>query len=369
MYHRMYRQDEETVSRSGGMEEPRAQTISVERARPEDAAVWDAYVASQPRASFYHSAAWISLIDQLFGHESYRWYAHQEGRLVGVLPLVRLRSRLFGDYMVSQPYVNYGGALGDDPAIEKRLMAAATETAMRVGVSHIEFRDSAPRQQSWPLRVDKVAMELELPDDPEQLWQEIGSKVRAQVRRPLKETGIEVITGGAELIDAFYAVFSRNMRDLGTPVYSRQFFERIAQAFSKHVRVIVLRYQGTPVAAGFLLQYRDRMEIPWASSLHEYNRLGVNMLMYWQALQTAIAAGCRVFDFGRSSLGSGTHRFKKQWGAQPRQLYWHYWLADGQTMPDLTPNNSKYRLAIRAWQRLPVPLANALGPYLVRNLP
>lgn len=343
--------------------------LQIEPTSWEDAAAWDAYVASQPRASLYHRSEWIELVERLFGHESYAWCARQDGRIVGILPLVRLRSRLFGDFMVSQPYVNYGGALGDDSKIEAQLMAAAAEAAAAAGVSHIEFRDSIPRQGDWSVRTDKVAMQLELPDLPEQLWKAIGSKVRAQVRRPLKEEGIEAVTGGAELLESFYAVFSRNMRDLGTPVYPRQLFERIVQAFPKHVKIVLLRYQGQPVAAGFLLQYRDRMEIPWASSLQEYNRLGINMLMYWHAIETAIAAGCRVFDFGRSSLDSGTYRFKKQWGAEPQQQYWHYWLADGQPMPDLTPANAKYQLAIRAWQRLPLPVANLLGPRLVRNLP
>lgn len=372
----MESQMHQSAHRHAGPAAPRRGTMSsqaplvrIERTGREDASAWDAYVASHPRANLYDRSDWRALIDRLFGHESYGWCARQEGRIVGILPLVRLRSRLFGDYMVSQPYVNYGGALGDSAVIEAQLMAAAAETAAEVGASHIEFRDSAARGGNWSLRTDKVAMELELPDNSEQLWKAVGSKVRAQVRRPLKETGVEVVTGGAECLDQFYAVFSRNMRDLGTPVYPRQFFERIAQVFPGHVRIVLLRYHSIPVAAGFLLQYRDRMEIPWAASLHEFNRLGVNMLMYWHALQAAIAAGCRVFDFGRSSVGSGTYRFKKQWGAQPKQLYWHYWLADGQPMPNLTPSNEKYQLAIRAWQRLPVPVANLLGPHLVRNLP
>lgn len=332
-------------------------------------AVWDAYVASHPEASLYHLSAWGRLIRELFRHEGYYWCAFDGDRPVGVLPLTRLRSRLFGDYLVSLPYVNYGGALAASPAIEARLMRAAAETAARIGVSHIEFRDAVKRDGPWAKRVDKVVMELGLPDTSEVLWKTIGSKVRAQVRRPLKETGVEIVTGGAELLRPFYAVFSRNMRDLGTPVYPRALFERITVAFPQHVSIVLVRYRREPAAAGFLLRYRDRMEIPWASSLQQYNRLGVNMLMYWHALQTAIAAGCRTFDFGRSSVDSGTYRFKKQWGAQPRQLHWHYWLADGRAMPNLTPNNPKYQLAIRAWQRLPMPVANLLGPHIVRNLP
>jgi serine/alanine adding enzyme len=131
----------------------------------------------------------------------------------------------------------------------------------------------------------------------------------------------------------------------------------------------VIRVAGHPAAAAFLLQGPQRMEIPWASSLRTYNRIGVNMLLYWEALKFSIARGCRVFDFGRSSIGSGTYRFKQQWGAQPRQLYWHYWLRTGNQPPALNPDNPRFRLAIRMWQRLPLAIANRLGPPIVRNLP
>lgn len=333
-------------------------------------AAWDAYIASHPGGSLYHLSAWSHLIEGLYGHQQYHWRAYCDERLVGVLPLTRLRSRLFGDYLVSLPFVNYGGALADSPAIEAQLMQAAGAAAARLGCSHIEFRDVAARAAgAWPVRTDKVAMELELPETPDLLWQALGSKVRAQVRRPLKEGGMEVASGGLELLAPFYAVFSRNMRDLGTPVYPQAMFQRILQTLPEHARIVLVRYRQQPVAAGFLLQYRSRMEIPWASSLQEHNRLGVNMLMYWHALQQAIAAGCRVFDFGRSSVDSGTYRFKKQWGAQPRQLHWHYWLNGGKELPQLTPDNPKYQLAIRTWRRLPLPVANWLGPRIVRNLP
>jgi serine/alanine adding enzyme len=341
--------------------------LRIERIEPDDD--WDAFVAAHPQASLYHHAAWGRLIEELFGHEHHYWCAREGGRIVGVLPLTRLKSRLFGDYMVSLPYVNYGGALADSDGVASRLMQAAADAADQAGSSHVEFRDSEPREAQWSARTDKVAMELELPEDSDALWKQVGSKVRAQVRRPLKEKDVEVATGGVELVEPFYQVFSRNMRDLGTPVYPRRLFERISEEFPQQARIVLVRYQGAPVAAGLLLQYRDRMEIPWASSLQEFNRLGFNMLMYWKALCAAIDAGCRIFDFGRSSADSGTYRFKKQWGAKPRQLYWHYWLADGRPLPNLTPNNPKYRLAIRAWQRLPVPVANLLGPHIVRNLP
>ncbi len=355
---------------SAGLPEQRQKTGAGLRIEPVvPGSAWDAYVAAHPAGSLYHQSRWGRLVEGLFGHASSYWAAWEGARLVGVLPLTRLRSRLFGDYMVSLPYVNYGGALADSPAVARQLMQAAAAKAAALGSSHIEFRDTVAWGGGWPVRTDKVAMELPLPADPEALWKAFGSKLRSQIRRPLKEAGVETVVGGSELVGPFYQVFSRNMRDLGTPVYPRRLFERIVQTFPAQTRIVLVRYRRRPAAAGFLLQAGDRREIPWASSLQEFNRLAVNMLMYWQALRVAIEARCRVFDFGRSSIDSGTYRFKRQWGAQPRQLYWHYWLAEGRPLPRLTPDNPRYRLAIRSWQRLPVPIANLLGPHIVRNLP
>lgn len=345
----------------------RADPPRCELLQPHEERLWDDYLARRG-GSLYHDRRWRGLIESLFGHETHYWLARDaHGAPVGLLPLVRLRSRLFGDYLVSMPYFNYGGALGDSPEIEAELMQTAARRARALGVRHIEFRDAAPRGD-WPVRRDKVAMLLELPREPEALWQALGSKLRAQVRRPLKE-GAQAIHGGVELLDEFYVVFSRNMRDLGTPVYPRSFFAAIAERFAEALSIVVVRLGGRPAAAGFLLGHGRQLEIPWASSLSEYNRLGVNMLLYWRALERAVEQGYGVFDFGRSSIDAGTYRFKKQWGARPAQLYWHYWLGDGAHLPDLTPGNPRYRLAVSAWRKLPLPLANRLGPRIVKNLP
>lgn len=357
----------ETTARAHAFE--RADSFHYARLSDADVPAWERFVAAHPRGSIYHSAKWASLIEDVFGHETRYWLARDpSGQLAGVLPLVRLKSRLFGDYQVSMPYFNYGGALGLSEEIEAQLMQAAAEQAAADGSRHIEFRDCQRRDGDWPAREDKVVMQLDLPADAEALWKAVGSKLRAQIRRPAKE-GAEAVHGGAELLDEFYRVFSRNMRDLGTPVYPRRFFAAIIETFPNQVTLVVVRFRGEAVAAGFLLGQGDRVEIPWASSIKEHNRLGVNMLLYWHALKTCIERGFKTFDFGRSSVDSGTYRFKKQWGAQAVQLYWHYWLGRGGQLPNLTPNNPKYRLAIRAWQRLPLPIANRLGPHIVKNLP
>lgn len=343
--------------------------ISLEYLIDADHAAWDAYVQAHRDATIYHLSAWQTLIERTFGHESHYVVAKDAaGNISGVLPLIRLNSRLFGDYMVSMPFFNYGGPVGDSREIEEELMRYAGKMASEMGVAHVEFRDSVSRAESWPVKTDKVSMHLGLPDSVDELWKGLSSKVRAQVRRPQREN-VSTRVGGIELLPEFYEIFARNMRDLGTPVYGRKFFAAILQTFPEHACIAMASMNGKPVAAGFLLGYGERMEIPWASSLREHNRIGVNMAMYWQALQTAVERGHKVFDFGRSSVDSGTFRFKKQWGAKAFPLYWHYWLESGGELPQLNPNNPKYRLAIDVWKKLPVCVTRIVGPMLVKNLP
>lgn len=337
----------------------------------DDDVAWDTYVGRQPAASIYHLSAWRRLIADLYGHEAHYLYAHDAnaGGIVGVLPLIRLKSLLFGDYLVSLPYFNYGGAIADTPGVEQSLMEHAGTVAGRLGCSHVEFRDAATTRTGWVVRTDKVGMQLELPAAVETLWANLGSKLRAQIKRPQREAGVEVQRGGRELLNDFYGVFSRNMRDLGTPVYPLAMFAEILKTFPQAASIVVVRFNGIPAAAGFLIGYRERLEIPWAASRRELNRIGFNMLLYWEILKFAIEQRYAVFDFGRSSRDGGTHQFKKQWGARETPIYWHYWLAPGRQVPNLTPKNSKFGLAINVWKKIPVAVANRIGPWLVGNLP
>ena len=330
---------------------------------------WDAFVSKNESGTAYHTMSWRSVVKEAFNKECFYLMASgNAGEVVGVLPLIRLKSLLFGDFLVSLPYVNYGGPLSLDESVDKALILKAINVAQEKRVSHLEVREVAARDSSWPCRTDKVAMVLSLPDREEELFKSVGSKLRAQIRRPTKE-GVTARIGGAELLPDFYSVFSRNMRDLGTPVYPLRFFELVCTRLDAVVRVVSVRQGAKAVAAGILIGFKDTIELPWASSIREFNRFGVNMLLYWEAMRFAIDNNFARFDFGRSTRDGGTYRFKKQWGASPEQLYWHYWLKDGREMPALSPSNPKFRLAIRMWQSLPVPVANALGPLIVKHLP
>lgn len=344
-------------------------SIDIKLTGDDGADAWDEYVRRTPSASVYHLYGWRRLIRRVFGHEScYLAARDAQGRICGVLPIVRLRSRIFGDFMVSMPYFNYGGAAADEPGVLDQLTRAAASHAAQAGVSHLELRHCAPVRPDWPARTDKVAMHLRLPGDAATLSKQLGAKLRSQIKRPIRE-GAVCVSGGVELLDEFYAVFARNMRDLGTPVYGKAFFEAVLTDFAACTRLFVVRLQDRPAAAGLVIGHNGRLEIPWASSLREANGIGVNMLLYWHVLEYACEQKYEVFDFGRSTVDAGTYRFKKQWGAEPQQLYWHYWMREGREPPQLNPANPKYRMAIAAWRRLPLAVANRLGPLLVRNLP
>jgi serine/alanine adding enzyme len=343
--------------------------VSVSLVDEASACDWDSFVESTPTASVYHRYAWRQLVCSLFAHEAFYFAARDLNRtIVGVLPLIRLKSLLFGDLLVSLPYFNYGGLVAQSTRIAEELLSGAVALAQRIGVAHIELRHNRALSVGLMERTDKVAMLRRLPGTGEALWKELPGKLRSQIKRPLRE-GASCVIGGAELLDEFYRVFAENMRDLGTPVYPRGFFAAILAALPAAAAVAVIRLDGAPVAAGFLIEHRNVTEIPWASSLRRANRLGVNMLLYWNVLERAVSRGSTVFDFGRSTLDGGTFQFKRQWGAEPLQLHWHYWLRAGTDLPRLNPSNPKYRLAVALWRRLPLPVANWLGPHLVKNLP
>ena len=328
---------------------------------------WDRYVRGHAAASVYHLGAWRELIESVFGRETHYLVAENDNEIIGVLPLVRLKSLLFGDFLVSMPYVSYGGILADDEAVCATLTDGAAGLARKLGVDHVELRHLTDCL-SLPRRLDKVSMHLRLTGRSETLWEKLGSKRRAQIKRPLRE-GAEGEIGGAELIHEFYDVFSVKYRDLGVPVYPVGWFRAILQRFPHLARVFVVRVGGCPVAASIVLGFNGKLEVPWASSLRSADRYGVNMYLYWSMLKYAEDEGYEIFDFGRSTQGSGTYRFKQQWGAEPVQLYWHYWLSGAQEIPRLNPANPRFQAAVAVWKKLPVRIANWIGPQIVKNLP
>jgi serine/alanine adding enzyme len=324
---------------------------------------WDTFVRDASDSTFCHLSGWRRIAEDVLGREYVPLVAVTlEGEWRGVLPLVRIRAPLLGHSLISMPYVNYGGPLGTPEAQAALLEAAVLEARRsRAGLLQIRSRTALSGPQAAGER--KVAVLLDLPATADVLWARFPSKLRSQIRRPQKE-GMTFRVGPGQL-DAFYDVFARNMRDLGTPVYSRRFFEAVAATFPEVVFGAVY-HQGRPIGAAAGFVWEGEFEITWASCIRDYNRLAPNMLLYWSFMEEMIQRGVRVFNFGRSTPGASTHRFKAQWGGRDVPLSWLEWT----TRPRSTARPSRLvRAASTAWQRLPLPLANRLGPPLASRLP
>jgi len=326
---------------------------------------WDAFVRSQPHHTAFHLHAWRGVVDRVFGHRTpYLAARDADGTLTGVLPLVLVASPVFGRYLVSMPFVNYGGPLGSDEAV-RVLGAEAVQLAEREKVKLLELRSRVALPLDLPVSHRKITVVLDLPDTPEKLMKSFESKLRSQVRRPEKE-GI-VVRFGREQVEPFYRVFAHHMRDLGTPVQPLRLFTELADAFGDDFWVGCAWLGDVPVAGGCGFRWAREFEMTWASSLHAYNRLSPNMGLYWAFMARAVAERLEVFNFGRCSPGAGTHRFKSQWGSHDEQLWWYQHGGGAAHTP--SPDDGAYSWGPKLWRRLPVPIANLLGPPIVAGIP
>jgi serine/alanine adding enzyme len=348
------------------VKEARRESLSV---IPHDAgsADWDGFVAADSEATIAHVSGWQHILTEGLGIECQSFVAvDEQGGWRGVLPIARLRSRIFGHHLISMPFLNDGGPLGTETA---RVLLAqhALELAHGAKVKSIELRNRVPLEVSGLGSArPKVTVHLPLPATSEELWEKsFRSKLRSQIKRPIKE-GM-VARFGADQREPFYEVFARNMRDLGTPVHSRRFFEQIAVTLPENAIFGVVYLGDTPTAAGCGFLWKGEFEITWASSLREFNKFSPNMLLYWAFMEEVISRKATVFNFGRCTPEGPTHRFKQQWGGTDVPLPWSRWPA-ADTAPS-EDSSSPFDLAIAAWQRLPLPVANRVGPILARQIP
>ena len=332
-----------------------------------DPAEWDALVEAHEAGTVFHRHRWRRVIEDTFGHEVTLWCVRDDrGRLEGVLPLVRVRSPIFGHFLVSMPFVSYGGPLGSPEATEA-LGRFAAAMAADTGADLLELRCRREMAIQLPVSHRKVTVCLTLPEGgADAVWNGLKAKVRSQVRRPQKE-GL-IARFGPDEVRPFYAVFARHMRDLGTPVMPWTWFERLHAEFAADIEVGCVYRGSEPVAAGWGFRSGDEFEITWASALRRYSPLAPNMLLYWAFLERAADAAVRVFNFGRGTPGGGTHRFKLQWGGREEPLWWYQHVA-GDTAATPSADSSGFALAQRVWQRLPLAVANTLGPRIVRYIP
>ncbi len=317
-----------------------------------------------------HDPRWLHVLHDALRHRPFMVITrNDEGQISGFLPLVLVAGPLFGRFLVSLPYLNRAGVVALQPQTKCDLIDEAVRLANRLNVQYLELRHETPIEHAQlPQRRDeKSLMILPLGEDEQSLWQSIGPKVRNQIRKGDK-CDLSIRWGRLELVDDFYAVFSVNMRDLGTPVYPRKLFTQILTDFEKQAELAVVDCQGSPVAAALLIHDRNCTQVPSASCLRQYNSTNANMWMYHRLLLRAIERGSAQFDFGRSSEGTGTYRFKKQWGAQPQPTVWQYHVRRGD-INIVRPDNPHYRRRIATWRKLPVWVTRLVGPTIVRWIP
>ena len=382
---------------------------------------WDSYVKRHPQGTMYHLSGWEKVIRKTYGHNTYFLMAlkssltkdfrektdsaeqisttnseslnctgnfnsqHNPDKLktqnleiVGVLPLIHIKHLLFGNDLISMPYFDYGGILADDEETERALKDEAVALAFSIGANDIELRNIKPllniadenstcteTNETCGIkvitRIYKVRMLRKLPDNSKELMKSFKSKLRCQIRKPIKE-GLTCKIGGHELLNDFYRVFTFNMRDLCSPVHSKQLMKNVLETYTKRSKVIIIYLNDQPVACSIVLGFGDTLENPWASSLRKYCKFAPNMLLYWKMLEYACDNGFRYFDFGRSTPEEGTFKFKQQWGAEPVPLHWHYIKIGNKSCGIPISHKKTFTTVASVWGKLPVTVTKFIGP-------
>ena len=330
--------------------------------------IWNRFVHESPSAGFYHRFEWKSVNENEFRHQTYYLASASKGGIDGVLPMVLIRSRLFGHILCSLPFVNFCGPSSTTSAAETALLQHAYQLAEQESVDYFEIRSLHVCDSELPMSRNKVSMTVPLASDPDLLWDAFTSKHRNNIRRAYK-SGLHVKSGHIELLDTFHDLLSRSWRDLGTPVYRKRYFESILREFGEKVRIFVAFQGDTPVATAFNGHSENTVEGMWAGSPYEYRKLQSNYVLYWEMIKRACEEGYERFHLGRSSVESGGESFKKKWGANTQQLFWQYYLPNGGNIPQLNVKNPKYQLAINAWRRMPLRATQVIGPLIARSIP
>lgn len=339
-----------------------------------DHAEWDEFVLNSAAGNFFHLLGWKTAVEDSFGHKPHYLLARDNGELKGVLPLFELKSRLFGHSLVSVPFGVYGGVCAEDQAVRGALEDSAVTLAESMGVDYLELRNyirpegqEIPADDGWKHKDLYVTFQREILPTADENLKAIPRKQRAMVRKGIK-AGLTPRVGKLDELDVFYAIYARNVRDLGTPVFPKSFFANIMKAFPDAFILTVLK-EDVPVAGVLSFVYKDMLMPFYGAGVREYFRDAVNDYMYWALMEYGCDNGFKIFDFGRSKKDTGSYKFKHHWGFEAQDLDYRIRLIKAGAMPEVNPTNPKYRLFIEGWKKLPVPVANLVGPHIVRNIP
>ena len=327
---------------------------------------WDAFVRNNPQATFFHLAGWQRVIERSFGHRTYYLMAERNDEIIGVLPLTHIKSRLFGNALISNSFCVYGGPATSDDAGRNALDRAAIELMERTGVPVLEFRTILRDRPDWPCKDNLyVTFRKSIGSDLADNMKAIPRKQRAMIRKGIQNNLRSEID---QNVNRLHAVYSESVRNLGTPVFSKSYFRILKEEFGDACDVVTVVKDSEPVASVLNFYFRGEVLPYYGGGTAAARRLAGNDFLYWEVMRRACERGCTLFDFGRSKVGTGSYAFKKNWGFDSTQLSYQYHLANGYGIPNVSPQNPKYGTFVRAWKRLPLPLANLLGPRLARDL-
>jgi FemAB-related protein (PEP-CTERM system-associated) len=328
--------------------------------------LWEAYAAAHPQATFFHRAGWKNVIERSFGHDTHFLYAERSGTVCGILPLAHFKSRLFGNALISNGCCMGGGPVADDAETYDALDRHAVDLMHELGASYIEYRQPVVRHADWTSRDDLYAtFERPIAIAADENLKQIPRKQRAVVRKAIDSPLLERLD---DEVDGLYALYAYSVRNLGTPVFPRSYFRNLKAEFGKDCDILTVCHDGKPVSSVLNFYFRDRVLPYYTGCDASARQLGANDFMYWRVMRRAVERGYTVFDFGRSKVNTGPYAFKKNWGFTPIPAVHEYKMANGGPLPEVNPLNPKYRLFIAAWKRLPLPVANLIGPHIVRNI-
>ena len=330
--------------------------MEIKELTKEEEKLWGDYIKDNPKSNFFHQIGWKKVIEDTFGMEPLYLFLEDRGEIRGILPLFKANNKL-----ISLPFATEAGVIADNPLYEKSLIENAIGIAKKEGLKLIELRQqnliSNDKLKSLDIYFNLF---LELNSDSVVMWRKLNKKVRNSTRKA-KKMGVIIEEGN---IDEFYKIFSINMRNLGTPVDRKDFFVNILKEFPGQTKILVAEYNKKPIAALFMLYFKDKVRVQWASSLKKHKSLNPNNLLYWEAIKKACNENLRCFNFGKSMEGEGTFNFKKKWGAKPEQLFYYFYLNKTKQIPDISKTNPKRKLFMSIWKKVPLSIANKIGPLL-----
>lgn len=326
---------------------------------------WNDYVTSKEEGTFFHLAEWQQVIEKAFGHKTYMYFAEYEGNVVGVLPLGHVKSMLFGNNLVSMPFTVYGGAIADTDEIRQQLEQKACELAEQLKVDSLELRERKINNPDWPTKELYVTFRKEISDDEEENMKAIPRKQRAMVRKGIKA---ELSSEVDENIDRFFEAYSHSVWRLGTPVFSKKYFQILKDVFKDQCDIVTITKGDELVASVMNFYFRDQVLPYYGGGMDNARAYAGNDFMYWEVMRRAAEKGCKIFDFGRSKEGTGAYSFKKNWGFTPEPLPYQYHLVKADKMPEINPNNPKYKFFINTWKKMPVGVSRVIGPMISKNL-